>query len=184
MALIQGLFPSARNNDPFIDAYVLTLPFLPVLLMAGSALPAVPLLTFLLGTWRVFEVLVFLSNTYLFDDYRARMRGEEPKPFGGIRRVLILTGVNYIELILWFAAFYRILIPELSQPGLEYAVNAVNFSFVTMSAFGTTNVQPPGWVVTVVAIAQSALGLAMALAVIARSVSLLPRRKTGDPLGI
>jgi hypothetical protein len=134
-----------------------------------------------LGTWRLFEIMVFLGNSYLFDDYRARMHGYKPRPFGGIRRVLILTAVNYIEVVLWFAVFYGLLIPALAQPGIESRVEALNFSFVVMSAFGSTRIEAPTWPITLLTLLHSAIGLVLALAVIARSVSLLPRRGSGDP---
>ena len=110
MALIQRVIPYTRDNDPFIDRYVILFPILPFVFIALYNLQLIRCLTWIIGIWRIFEVIVFLSNTYLFDDYRLKIQGKEPKPFGGIRRVLILTAVNYFELILWFAAFYRVLL--------------------------------------------------------------------------
>ncbi len=181
MGLVQRVVPVTRHNDPFIDAYVVIASILPLVFLPAISLTFVRCLAFAIGSWRTFEVIVFLANSYLFDAYRARMRGEKPRPFGGILRLLILTSINYGGLILWFAVFYRVLIPELSLPGIQAAVDAVNFSFVVMSAFGVSNIQVPNWWTTLLTLFQSAIGLFMALAVVARSVSLIPTRDTGDP---
>jgi hypothetical protein len=181
MSIIQRLFPSTQNNDPFIDKYVILFPLLPLLLIPLQSIFWVSLFTFVFGIWRIFEILVFIANTYLFDEYRARMQGEEAKPFGGFRRVLVLTLFNYAELILWFAAFYRNLIPELAVTSINSVIESINYSFVTMTAFGNTSIEPMTWQVTLISMCQSIIGLFMTLAVIARSVSLLPVRETADP---
>ena len=181
MGLVRCAFPSTRHNDPFIDAYVFLAPIIPLALLMVPHSWLTRWAAFLLGTWRLFEIMVFLANSYLFDDYRARMHGHKPRPFGGIRRVLILTAVNYIEVVLWFAAFYRLVIPDLAAPDVERLVQALNFSFVVMSAFGSSSVEVPAWWITLLTLLQSTIGLVLALAVIARSVSLLPRRGSGDP---
>ena len=182
MGIVTCLVPSTRDNDRFIDAYVLIFPALPLLLL--TLVPYFPILTFVwpIAAWRIFEIVVSLLNTLLFDEYRLALRFERPKPLAGVRRPLILLAFSYAELVLWFAFIYRFLLPPLHHPGFEAWISAINFSFVNLSAFGSSPIQVKSTLAMFVTLLEAALGLFMALAAISRFVSLIPERSSADPV--
>jgi hypothetical protein len=180
MAIVNHFVPSTRDNDEFIDGYVLCAPCLPLLLV--TLYPYIPHLGFVwpLAVWRIFEIIIALLNTLLFDEYPAVLGFKSPKPLAGLRRPLILLAFTYTELALWFAFIYRFLIAALQQPTFSAWIGAVNLSFLRISAFGSSSIEVETPLVIAIMLAESAIGLFMALAAISRFVSLIPERKSAD----
>ena len=127
---------------------------------------------------RVFEAVVYQINVLLFDVYRARRAGKKLE-VAGFLRLLVLLIMNYIEIIFWFAIIYCNLHWLLTPCGIHFTsfIAPLNFSFVTMTTFGYTIVSPESVWEIMVTLTQSAIGLFMALLMLARFVSLLPEPK-------
>lgn len=180
MGIINCLVSSTRGNDNFIDKYVIFASFFPLLLL--TSVPNIRILSVLwpLGVWRIFEILIFLLNTLLFDDYRLALEFKKLKPLAGIRRPLILLVFNYIDIVFWFAFFYRLIVPELEVGSYDAWIESVNFSFVTLSAFGSHNINIDCSLLTTLTLIESILGLFVALAAVSSFVALIPQRKSSD----
>jgi len=180
MALINCLLPTTRGNDQFVDRYVLVAPVVPLVLL--TAYPFLPFLQYAwpLAIWRVCEIIIVLLNTLLFDDYRDALEFKKPKALAGLRRPLVLLPFTYADLILWFAYVYRFLIVPLRAPSYRAWIDAVNLSFVRISAFGSSSVETNCPLITSIMLAESAVGLFMGLAAISWFVSLIPSRETAD----
>lgn len=133
------------------------------------------LLPFCWAWVRVFEVFVYQTNVLLFDKYRAKKAGKDQRIESFLRLVVLLL-MNYVEVIFWFAIIYFnlewfSLVP--SGIHLNSFFESINFSFVTMTTFGYTTVVPEHVMETIITLIQSAVGLFMALLVLAPFVSLL-----------
>lgn len=143
------------------------------------------------GAIRVWEVIIYQINVLLFAEYRAKKEESRlkqlrepyvPYAFRGFRRIVILLLHNYAEIIFWFALFYRNLdwAFETGKACLNSFFTALNFSFVKMTTFGYTTIYPKEPWGDVLVFTQSAIGLFMALLILARFISFLPKPKTLD----
>ena len=144
------------------------------------------------GGFRVVEVLSYLINVLLFDEYREKKKEYEerkkakiytsPYALRGYRRIIILLLHNYVEIILWFALFYRHWdwAFETGRASLNSFFDALSFSFVTMTKLGYTTIYPKETSGDILVLIQSAVGLFMVLLILARFISLLPKPKTLD----
>jgi hypothetical protein len=133
------------------------------------------------GITRVIEIFVYQINVLLFDEFRAKKAGNE-YAIQGFRRIVVLLLHNYIEIIFWFAIFYRNAgwaFKPLSED-LDSFFVSLNFSFVTMTNFGHTVVSSTTIFGYILVFVQSVIGLFMTLLIIARFISLLPKPDTLD----
>jgi hypothetical protein len=133
------------------------------------------------GITRVIEIFVYQINVLLFDEFRAKKAGNE-YAIQGFRRIVVLLLHNYIEIIFWFAIFYRNAgwaFKTLSED-LDSFFVSLNFSFVTMTNFGHTVVSSTTIFGYILVFVQSVIGLFMTLLIIARFISLLPKPDTLD----
>lgn len=195
--LVRKKSPAARESYRFVEGWVLGHLLLSIaLLLICWALnlhwgEAIATGAVIYGGLRVIEVLVYLINVLLFDEYRARkeehrLRKEgityAPYALRGYRRIVILLLHNYAEIIFWFALFYRNLdwAFQTFRVSLNSFFAALNFSFVTMTKFGYTTIYPKETLGDILTLIQSAIGLFMILLILARFISLLPKPKTLD----
>lgn len=130
-----------------------------------------------LGALRIWELTLYSLQAVFFVSERTGGAPAVPT----VRRVALLSFVNFAELVLWFAAYYRFLLPsgavEVSGPA---GLVIIHHSLVEMVANsgGVKMVSPVAWSVSVLHVA---LGLFMTLVVVARVVSMLPRPVSLDP---
>jgi hypothetical protein len=184
-SLIRRLVPATRASYVFVDAWVLgnlLLSF--VFLGVATVSPA--------GWWgivfllypgiRMFEVVIYQVNVFLFDEYRAKKAGKEYY-LRGFRRLVILSLHNYAEIVVWFAVFYRSLDWAFETHGvlLRSFLTALNFSFVTMTTFGNTTIYPSETLGYVLVLTQSVVGMFMTLVTLARFISMIPLPRSLDP---
>ena len=170
----------------FIDGWVFGHSLLSITLLFVCSLPnlhCLETIAIFYGGTRVFEVVIYQINLLLFDEYRARKAGK-PYAVRGARRLVILLLHNYVEIIFWFALFYRNMNWAFETGGitLDSFLMSLNFSFVTMTTFGHSTIFPKealGYNLTLI---QSAIGLFMALLILGRFISLLPKPETLDEI--
>lgn len=95
---------------------------------------------------------------------------------------MILLLHSYVEIIFWFALFYRNIDWAFETGGvaLNSFFASLNLSFVTMTTFGYTAISPKETLGDVLIIIQSIIGLFMTLLILARFISLLPSPETMD----
>jgi hypothetical protein len=135
------------------------------------------------GVIRVFEVFIYQINVLLFDEYRTK-KANGLYAIQSYRRIVILLLHNYIEIIFWFALFYRNIGYAFETGGadLNQILVSLNFSFFTMTTFGITSISPKDNFGIIVNFLQSIIGLFMALLILSRFISLIPPPETLDPL--
>ncbi len=147
------------------------------------------------GVYRTYEILTVQVNALLFDFYRKTRQGLQlpnkgkTKPYAiqGYTRITLLLLHNYAEITLWFSVFYLHYSPYFvnSIGSLFGRLTALSLSFYTMTTFGhLTNVTlsyPCGYELTLI---QAAIGLFMALLILARFIGLLPKAPSSDKVEI
>jgi len=182
--LIRTCIPASRGSYVFVDAWVLGNFLLSVLLLVICSAPGLrwwELIAIVYGATRVVETVIYQINVLLFDEYRAK-KARRPYALRGFRRIVILSLHNYIEIIFWFAIIYRNLNWAFQVGGAAFVsfFESFKLSFVTMTTFGQTGVSPKGILGEMLIFLQSAIGLFMALVVLARFISLIPIPETLD----
>lgn len=184
--LVRTVVPRTKANYRFVDGWILGNLLLSAALLSICSAPNLrwwEVIAIGYGGIRVFEVFIYQINVLLFDEYRAKKAGKL-YALRGYRRIVILLLHNYVEIIFWFALFYRNIdwAFEPSGAGLNSFFRALNFSFVSMSNFGYAAISPIEIVGDIVIFLQSIVGLFMALLILARFISLIPKPKTLDEL--
>jgi hypothetical protein len=182
--IIRILIPATRGSYRFVDGWVLSNLLLSiVILLTCSAVSLRWWVAIAIGYGgiRVFEVFIYQINVLLFDEYRARKAGKT-YALRGFRRIVILLLHNYVEIIFWFALFYRNIgwAFETGGVSLDSFLVSLNFSFVTMTTFGHTAIFPRETLGDILIFIQSVIGLFMALLILARFISLIPTPETLD----
>jgi len=178
-----GTLKIYRKNYGFVEMWALINLLLAIgLLLIWSALNLYYWLTFafvIYGVFRVFEVFIYLINVLLFDPERKR---KKKKTYAILNpyRLVILTLQNYVEIIFWFALFYRYVDWAFETGGvaLDSFFVSLNFSFVTMTTFGYTTITPTetwGEILAILVFLQSVIGLSMILLIVASFISWLPK---------
>ena len=180
--ILKRFVPSiedADNTDRYVSGWML-LSIASLVVCSAPNLEWWELIILCWGTWRVFAIITIQINLLLFDEYR-EMKAGKPYRIRGFRRLIILLLQNYVEVIFWFAVLYRNMNWGLATIGVnvDSFLVSLNFSFVTMTSFGHSSVFPqegtPAWILMLV---QSAIGIFMALLVLSRFVSLIPKPKS------
>jgi len=182
--LIRTVFPRTRKDYAFVDAWTLGNFILSFAALSCSSVPQVrwwEILILCYSAFRIFEVLIYQINILLFDEYRARKVGQE-YAVRGFRRIVLLLIHNYIEILFWFALFYRnlALLFESRHVSLDSLGGSLYFSLVTMSTLGYGDIVPKGRTGLFLVFMQTSIGIFMALLILARFISLIPEPKTID----
>jgi len=183
--IIRILIPAAtKGSYRFVDGWVLGNLLLSIVLLSICSAPNLSwweTIAIGYGGIRVFEVFIYQINVLLFDEYRARKAGKT-YALRGFRRLVILLLHNYVEIIFWFALFYRNLgwAFETGEITLNSFLVSLNLSFVTMTTFGHTAISPRETLGDIIIFIQSVIGLFMALLILARFISLIPTPETLD----
>jgi len=182
--LICKKFPVAGRSYAFVEGWVLGHLLLSIILLIICSTPNLRWWEAIAVGWgalRVWEVVIYQINVLLFGEYRARTTGKV-YALRGYRRIVILLLHNYVEFIFWFALFYRNMdwAFETGRVALNSFFVSLNFSFAKMTTFGYTAITPSLFWGNVVVLIQSAIGLFMALLILARFVSMIPKPETLD----
>jgi len=182
--IVSKKFPSIKESYLFVDYWVLgnlLLSFILLSVLTAPNLPWYEVIFLTYAIFRVFEVIIYQINVLLFDEYRAKKKGQE-YALRGYRRIVILVLNNYLEVMFWFALIYRNITWAFESNGvcLNSFFQSLNLSFVTMTTFGHTDIVPKNGLGGFLVLIQSAVGLFMALVVLARIIGLLPTPKTKD----
>jgi len=182
--VVRKLFPRIKESYRYVECWVLGHLILSIgflLIYSALNLHWGEVVAVGWGVIRVFEVFIYQINVLLFNEYRAKKAGK-PYAVRGYRRIVILLLHNYVEIIFWFALFYRYWdwAFETGKASLSSFFDSLNFSFVTMTTFGYTTILPKETWGNILTITQSAIGLFMALLILARFISLIPKPKTLD----
>jgi hypothetical protein len=176
---ISKIFPRLGKSYGFIEWWVLgnfscSIIFLAISTFSDIAWWEIILLSF--AGLRIFEIIVYQINVLLFDQYR---RGAQ-YVLRGVERIIILLLINYIEILFWFALFYRNSHAYFDSKHilLNSFSGSLYYSIITMSTLGYGDITPLAPISITISSIQTLIGIFMALLIIARFISLLPKPKT------
>ena len=181
LELVRRRWPAVRNYD-FTDKWVLGNTVLAFVLLSisypsGVKLWEWPILIY--AAWRTLSILVYLINVVLFDPYRKSI---DNKPYFLLssRRSVIHVILNYLEILVWFAIFYRNFNCCFNERVIQLNTFSGSFyhSVVTMSTLGYGDITPDTTIGICLIIAQTLIGLFMILLVLARFMSMLYKPKS------
>ena len=129
---------------------------------------------------RIVNIVEVTVNLNVFDALTSPVR---PR-VASVVRTLVLTGINYGELILCFGIIYLDLLDHLR--GAFVPLDVIYFSAITQLSVGYGDIVPLG-AVRLIAVVQAMLGLFFTVVLLGRFAGLLPRistvaemRKDGD----
>ncbi len=184
LSLIRSIFKSTRQSHFFVDAWILGNLIFAIFGTIVSIPGSVSFwqgLLLIYGTIRVFESMIDKINVFLFDEYRTNKAGLT-YAVGGFRRTIILHLHSYVEVMFWYATFYLSFNSwfENGSDKLQNGLQAFYFSFYALTSFGLVDTSPANASGQFLVFSESAIGLFMAVILLARFVSLLPTPKTLD----
>jgi hypothetical protein len=150
-------------------------------------------LLILIAMWRVIEIIIVQAGIMLFDRYQ-KLLNTGKYTVRSLHRIALLLLHNYFEIIFWFALLYRFFQVECYIIDLQYhaslpevALRVLHFSFYTMTTFAElndiTSVKVFGWS-ELFFLFQAAVGLFMALLILARFIGSIPKPDTEDKFEI
>lgn len=126
-------------------------------------------------TLRIIEIMQVTINVTLFD----QMSGRSDERVASRSRLIILSGINYIELMICFGFIYAIncgYLTNVSEP-----VAGFYFSVITQLTIGYGDIAPLSWLRAVAAV-QGLIGLLFVVLVFGRFIAALrPIKGTLDP---
>lgn len=160
-----------RRRSRAIDIYVLCWVFLELALVIISCLfPSVlatPLPSAILASLRIIEIIQVTVNATLFDILSGRLDNRA----ASTARMMVLAGINFIELLLCFGVIYSTDVKLLHGAG--QAAAAFYFSVITQLTIGYySDLYPTGWI-KLVSAAQGIAGVLFVVLVFARFVAAL-----------
>lgn len=179
--LIRRYVPKAGVSPyMFVDQWVMGHLVLAVVLLAASMHSGFTWWEAVLAGYagfRILEILVQQINGLLFDEYRAAKRGE--RYIVGYRRALILILNSYIEVLFWFALFYRNAASafEPKTVVLDSFIESFRLSYKTMTTWGHSQFTPSDNIGHTLIFLQSVVGLLMFLMVLVGFLALISRRR-------
>ena len=173
-----------RANYGFVDIWVLGNLVFALVCLSVSSVPQIRWWEIILLSYagiRIFEIVIYQINVLLFDQYRTEKAGKK-YALGSYRRLIIHLLHNYVEILFWFALFYRNFDFLFCSKyiSLNSFSGSLYFSLVTMSTLGLGDIIPKSIAGLIFTFTQTSIGVFMALLILARFVSLLPRPKTFD----
>ncbi len=121
-----------------------------------------------LASIRILDIFQSSVNLSVFD----QLRTDERVVISSAVRTLVLSFLNYLELLICFGIVYVTLLDRLS--GAEGWLDAMYFSVVTQLTIGFGDIRPLG-VARVVAAAQGLIAVAFTILILGRIVSVLPK---------
>lgn len=124
-----------------------------------------------LATIRILDIFQSSVNLSVFD----QLRTDERVVISSAVRTLVLSFLNYLELLICFGIVYVTMLEKLD--GAAGWLDAIYFSVVTQLTIGFGDIRPVG-VARFVASVQGLVSVAFTILILGRIVSVLPRIET------
>ncbi len=162
-----------RERVQFIDYYVIAWLLLELFFVILACLDCGPgwfrVIVAIIAITRIIEIVQVNVNTTVFD----YMSGRSDEEVASKLRMVVLSGVNYLELIICFGLIYAV---NVSEIGSKQPVLAFYLSLITQLTIGYGDVHPLGWLRVVAAI-QGLASLLFIVLVFGRFIASLPNIK-------
>ena len=172
--IINIIFPSTRGNNGFVEIWVIGNLFASIVLLYISSACNIrwwEIVILIYAGSRIFEIIIYQTIIILFGMI---LRGYE-------RSVTLVIG-NALEILIWFAIFYRnfdyLFISKYIQ--LNTFFGSIYYSLVTMSTLGYGDIVPKNYYALYIIIPQTLIGIFIAIIILARFISFLPKPGTFD----
>lgn len=161
----------ARQVDWLIATYIL-LEIAGLLTLASRLgdIACVQWLVIVVAGSRIVDILQYAINMSLFDGLRIRGK-KAPHRMASLVRTVVLTGINYVELLVCFALIYGAQQQWFSGSGVA---EAAYFSTISQITIGYGDLHPEG-IGRFVAAFQGVAGYFFTVLIVARLVALLPK---------
>lgn len=170
------LIPSLEGSYRFVDSWVLG-HFLGsiFLFLATSAqtLRGIEWLAVRYGGFIVIEGFFYEVDLLLFGGYRKAKKGKWYRVLSH-RRLVLTSLLKYVSMVFWFAIFYRHWASGFTTAVADQPLTWLTLSFYTMTNFGASSIAPTQTWTALLTLAQSAIGVSMALLIVVSFVRLLP----------
>jgi len=118
-----------------------------------------------LGIYRLYEIAINVLHATIFYGII------DKKPIAGTRRIVILLFANVAEIVFWFGYFYRRIPWQFSKSDASSRISALSYSFSTATGVGSPPIAATANLSVAVSLVESALGLFMIVAVLAKFLS-------------
>ena len=147
--------------------------------IVGSFCIPIAFVVIALSTIRLIEILGVAIDVLVFDRIRAAKNKSEHQ-IASYERSLILSIINYFEIILIYAILYYVAIPNGFNAAFdkESPLDSLYFSALTITTLGYGDIQPISSLAKIVSVTESAAGVFAVVLVISRMVSLVPSSPT------
>lgn len=130
----------------------------------------------IIGSLRVFEVIVYQINVVLFHPYWEHKKGNEYQ-VKSIRRIIILLLQNYVEIIFWYAtimyAVAYISDIRITTSWIEYITSTI-LCVATFDRAGLESIISGNLLLMQLAFLETISGLIMTIISLARFIGILP----------
>ena len=121
-----------------------------------------------LASIRIIDIFQSSVNLSVFD----QLRTDERVVISSAVRTLVLSFLNYLELLICFGIVYVTMLEKLS--GADGWMDAIYFSVVTQLTIGFGDIRPLG-IARLVSAAQGLVAVAFTILILGRIVSVLPK---------
>lgn len=130
-----------------------------------------------LAILRVLELVVYSLSVLLVDPFT---KGDYA--LSSYRRSLILSLMNYVEIMTWFAVIYHHFSSCFKDESLvlKSATGSLYYSLVTMSTLGYGEIVPLNDGARGVIVVQTLIGVFLIVLIVSRIISYLPTPQTSD----
>jgi hypothetical protein len=171
------LTPRRGENVGAVDAYLLANLVLSLIFLALSSPIGVSWFEWIFigyGAIRVLEIMVYHVNTIVLE--------RNPLVVRSYRRIVVLALQGYVEVLFWFALFYRNGSEWFRESRIISTFDGFLYmSIVTMATIGYGDITPITRGGRLIVIAQIGCAVFLTLVILARLVTLIPTPKTLDP---
>jgi len=180
---LRNLVPPIDRSYRFVDAWVIGHFLVSILLFVATAADRLWWLEWLgirYGALIVVEGFFYEVDLLLFQGYRAAKERTWQRVLSH-RRLVVTSLQNYVAIIFWFALFYRhwstgfTPSSDMASIPIHPWLTWLRLSLNTMTSFGQAPMVPTETWTILLTMAQTAIGVFMALLIVVSSVRLLPQ---------
>jgi hypothetical protein len=156
----------ALDSDSSIEAWVVA--FTLVSIVTCLFIPASHLLSIILliiAILRLYEIVINVVHATIFYGIVDKV------PIAGYKRIVILLFANLVELVFWFGFIYQLFPNDFTSSVVTFNLATLSYSFSTATGVGSSPISAASNCIVIISLVESAIGLFMIVAVLAKFVS-------------